>query len=304
MREAIVEVEDDWDLTAKELDSLELDAFQNIAQLGDSSTPPSSQQFNLQQHQHHHFPKPPSANHSQPFPPNPISDFRLQRVDALPQGARALPPSLKPGTKKTSLLKNCRSFLSNFFFIPAGMLQRNSNMTRIHMLTSSRVIISAFRRIPRSSWNAKERLWMFLLSSLSEAEKLEVVKAKSKSSKSKDESESLKFTQKNLISKIYTNSADDKIPAVLEYLRTVIETGCKFLIFAHHQPMIDAIHECLLKKKEKDYIKAAVLSIKAGGVGLTLTAASFAEQSWTPGDLIQVKDRAHRIGLVSSVNIY
>ncbi|RYR31423.1 hypothetical protein Ahy_B01g056227 isoform E [Arachis hypogaea] len=115
---------------------------------------------------------------------------------------------------------------------------------------------------------------------------LEVVKAKSKSSKSKDESESLKFTQKNLISKIYTNSADDKIPAVLEYLRTVIETGCKFLIFAHHQPMIDAIHECLL------------LSIKAGGVGLTLTAASFAEQSWTPGDLIQVKDRAHRIGLL------
>ncbi|XLS46050.1 hypothetical protein HN51_002915 [Arachis hypogaea] len=164
------------------------------------------------------------------------------------------------------------------------MLQRNSNMTRIHMLTSSRVIISAFRRIPRSSWNAKERLWMFLLSSLSEAEKLEVVKAKSKSSKSKDESESLKFTQKNLISK----------------------AGCKFLIFAHYQPMIDAIHECLLKKKG-GCIRidgAAVLSIKAGGVGLTLTAASFAEQSWTPGDLIQVKDRAHRIGLVSSVNIY
>ncbi|XP_052114457.1 uncharacterized protein LOC107484479 isoform X4 [Arachis duranensis] len=209
-----------------------------------------------------------------------------------------------------SLLKNCRSFLSNFFFIPAGMLQRNSNMTR---------------------------LWMFPLSSLSEAEKvlgeisnykvqLEVVKAKIKSAKSKDESESVKFTQKNLINKIYTNSADAKIPATLEYLGTFIEAGCKFLIFAHHQPMIDAIHECLLKKKvgciwidggtpaasrqqlvtdfqEKDYIKAAVLSIKAGGVGLTLTAAStviFTEQSWTPGDLIQAKDRAYRIGQVFS----
>nr|XP_025629683.1 SWI/SNF-related matrix-associated actin-dependent regulator of chromatin subfamily A-like protein 1 isoform X2 [Arachis hypogaea] len=128
------------------------------------------------------------------------------------------------------------------------------------------------------------------------------------------------------------SSKDDKIPAVLEYLETVIEAGCKFLIFAHHQPIIDAIHEWLLKKKvgciwidggtpSAWCMKATigyrflgkglyqsgcgmVLSIKAGGVGLTLTAASFAEQSWTPGDLIQVKDRAHRIGLVSSVNIY
>ncbi|MED6214110.1 hypothetical protein PIB30_099830, partial [Stylosanthes scabra] len=129
---------------------------------------------------------------------------------------------------------------------------------------------------------------------------------------------------------IYTDSAEAKIPAVLEYLGTVIEAGCKFLIFAHHQPMLEAIHEFLLKKKvgciridggtpaasrqqlgtdfqEKDFIKAAVLSIKAGGVGLTLTAAStviFAELSWAPGDLIQAEDRAHRIGQVSSVNIY
>ncbi|RYR76622.1 hypothetical protein Ahy_A01g001211 isoform B [Arachis hypogaea] len=88
---------------------------------------------------------------------------------------------------------------------------------------------------------------------------------------------------------IYTNSADAKILAALEYLGTFIEAGCKFHIFAHHQPMIDAIHECLL------------LSIKAGGVGLTLTAAStviFTEQSWTPGDLIQAKDRAYRIGQI------
>ncbi|CAH9086313.1 unnamed protein product [Cuscuta europaea] len=67
------------------------------------------------------------------------------------------------------------------------------------------------------------------------------------------------------------------------------EADCKFLIFAHHLQMIDSIHQYLLKKKvgciridsstpassrqalvtdfqEKESIKAAVLSIKAGGV--------------------------------------
>ncbi|KAL9268628.1 SWI/SNF-related matrix-associated actin-dependent regulator of chromatin subfamily A-like protein [Drosera capensis] len=129
---------------------------------------------------------------------------------------------------------------------------------------------------------------------------------------------------------LYKESAEAKIPAVVDYLGTIIEAGCKFLIFAHHQSMIDSVHQFLQKKKvgciridgttpaasrqalvadfqDKDTIKAAVLSIKAGGVGLTLTAAStiiFTELSWTPGDLIQAEDRAHRIGQVSSVNVY
>ncbi|KAL1335038.1 hypothetical protein AAHE18_11G219700 [Arachis hypogaea] len=142
-----------------------------------------------------------------------------------------------------SLLKNCRSFLSNFFFIPVGMLQRNSNMTR---------------------------LWMFPLSSLSEAEKvlgeisnykvqLEVVKAKLKSAKSKDESESVKFTQKNLINKIYTNSADAKIPAALEYLRTVIEKKKVGCIRIDGGTPAASRQQLVTDFQEKDYIKAAAL---------------------------------------------
>ncbi|XP_019419023.1 PREDICTED: SWI/SNF-related matrix-associated actin-dependent regulator of chromatin subfamily A-like protein 1 isoform X2 [Lupinus angustifolius] len=218
-----------------------------------------------------------------------------------------------------------------------GVFQGASNHDELHNLMKATVMIRRLKKDVLSELPVKRRQQVFL--DLADKDmkqinalflELEMVKAKIKASKSKDEAESLKFTQKHLINKIYTDSAEAKIPSVLDYVGTVIEAGCKFLIFAHHQPMIDSIHEFLLKKKvgciridggtpaasrqqlvtefqEKDSIKAAVLSIKAGGVGLTLTAAStviFAELSWTPGDLIQAEDRAHRIGQVSSVNIY
>ncbi|XP_031737884.1 SWI/SNF-related matrix-associated actin-dependent regulator of chromatin subfamily A-like protein 1 isoform X2 [Cucumis sativus] len=217
-----------------------------------------------------------------------------------------------------------------------GLYQGASNHVELHNLMKATLMIRRLKKDVLSELPQKRRQQVFL--DLAEKDireiralfcELEVVKGKIKACRS-EEVESLKFQQKNLINKIYTDSAEAKIPAVLNYLETVIEAGCKFLVFAHHQPMIDAIHQFFQKKKvnciridggtppamrqalvsefqQKDSIMAAVLSIKAGGVGLTLTAAStviFAELSWTPGDLIQAEDRAHRIGQVSSVNIH
>ncbi|XP_068331950.1 uncharacterized protein [Pyrus communis] len=218
-----------------------------------------------------------------------------------------------------------------------GLYQGACNHEELHNLMKATVMIRRLKNDVLSELPVKRRQQVFL--DLAEKDmkqinalfrELEMVKGKIKACQSKEEVDSLKFTEKNLINKVYTDSAEAKIPAVLDYLGTVVEAGCKFLVFAHHQSMIDSIYQFLLKKKvgciridgsiptvarqayvtefqEKDSIKAAVLSIKAGGVGLTLTAAStviFAELSWTPGDLIQAEDRAHRIGQVSSVNIY
>ncbi|KAL5782812.1 hypothetical protein ACOSP7_007841 [Xanthoceras sorbifolium] len=218
-----------------------------------------------------------------------------------------------------------------------GMYQGASNHEELHNMMKATVMIRRLKKDVLSELPVKRRQQVFLDLAEKDMKKinalfreLEVVKGKIKACESEVEIKSLKFVEKNLINKIYTDSAEAKIPAVLDYLETIIEAGCKFLIFAHHQPMLDSIHKFFIKKKvcciridggtpaasrqalvtdfqEKDDIRAAVLSIKAGGVGLTLTAAStvfFAELSWTPGDLIQAEDRVHRIGQVSSVNIY
>lgn len=51
--------------------------------------------------------------------------------------------------------------------------------------------------------------------------------------------------------------------------------------------------------------KAFVSTIRAGGVGITLTAASYAllvDRPWTPGDAEQAEDRIHRIGQNKTAN--
>lgn len=140
-----------------------------------------------------------------------------------------------------------------------------------------------------------------------------------------------KLEESKAIMEMYRRTAELKAKSVQEYTETLLDGGQKFLIFAHHTSLMDAIeHTCNRKKgckfirmdgktppvdrstlvkrfQEDNDVKVAILSIRAAGVGLTLTAAStvvFAEMTWTPGEIIQAEDRAHRIGQASSVNVY
>ncbi|KAL3273131.1 hypothetical protein HHI36_014585 [Cryptolaemus montrouzieri] len=127
----------------------------------------------------------------------------------------------------------------------------------------------------------------------------------------------------------FSETARIKIPSVVSYVLQILEKGEKFLLFAHHQIMLDSIEQILNQRNKKfiridgntnsdqrkyfidkfqrsdDYI-CALLSITAANAGITLTAAQlviFAELHWNPSILSQAESRAHRIGQDKPVTI-
>uniref|UniRef100_A0A9I9CPT4 SWI/SNF-related matrix-associated actin-dependent regulator of chromatin subfamily A-like protein 1 n=1 Tax=Cucumis melo TaxID=3656 RepID=A0A9I9CPT4_CUCME len=186
-----------------------------------------------------------------------------------------------------------------------GLYQGASNHVELHNLMKATLMIRRLKKDVLSELPLKRRQQVFL--DLAEKDireiralfcELEVVKGKIKACRS-EEVESLKFQQKNLINKMVLKEV---IALTINQMKKKV--NC-IRIDGGTPP---AMRQALVSDfQQKDSIMAAVLSIKAGGVGLTLTAAStviFTELSWTPGDLIQAEDRAHRIGQVSSVNIH
>lgn len=127
----------------------------------------------------------------------------------------------------------------------------------------------------------------------------------------------------NEMSKVRHEVALAKVPAVIDYLKDVLESIDKLVLFAHHKDVIAEIKEAfpssvvLTGDTSMQDRQAAVDrfqndpacqlfigSITAAGVGLTLTAASnvvFAELDWVPGNVTQAEDRCHRIGQTDSV---
>lgn len=120
-----------------------------------------------------------------------------------------------------------------------------------------------------------------------------------------------------------------KAPFVAEYVRELIEGGSgKVIIGAWHHPVINAIaaeladlgvvivsgeHSATARQASVDAFQAEggpqvfIGQIAAAGVGLTLTRSStvvMAEEPWTPAEVTQFEDRAHRIGQHDTVNVH
>uniref|UniRef100_A0A8C3HJ49 SWI/SNF-related matrix-associated actin-dependent regulator of chromatin subfamily A-like protein 1 n=1 Tax=Chrysemys picta bellii TaxID=8478 RepID=A0A8C3HJ49_CHRPI len=205
---------------------------------------------------------------------------------------------------------------------------RSSNLGELKLLLEESVMIRRLKSDVLSQLPAKQRKMVVVapegMNAKTKAELAATAKEMSKGYKSKQQ-------EKEALLLFYNRTAEAKIRSVIEYILELLESGRdKFLVFAHHKIVLNAISKAL-ENKHVGYIRidgstssaerqslcqkfqfsekhsVAVLSLTAANTGLTLSSADlvvFAELFWNPGVLIQAEDRAHRIGQTSSVNVH
>jgi len=165
-------------------------------------------------------------------------------------------------------------------------------------------------------------------------EKIKEIKKKIKEAKKHDDEEGYGEAVKELkefnsssfidLSRVRHTTALKKVPYAIEHINALLESVDKIVVFAHHIDVLDELYKefkndaVLLKgstsqEERKEIIdhfqtdpncRLFISSIKAGGIGITLTSAStvlFVELDWTPAIISQAEDRCHRIGQENAV---
>lgn len=122
-----------------------------------------------------------------------------------------------------------------------------------------------------------------------------------------------------------TLAAKGKVKQAIDFISAFLESGKQLIVFCSFHEIVDELKKAFPKAVsvtgrdsqtdkqaavdafQSGYSSLIICSIKAAGVGLTLTAASdvaFVEFPWTYADCIQCEDRAHRIGQRCNVTCY
>lgn len=112
-----------------------------------------------------------------------------------------------------------------------------------------------------------------------------------------------------------------KVETAQEMAEEILEQGRQVVIFTEFRESAQKLHNALggellmgdtptgdrqgmVDRFQSGQSRVFISTIKAGGVGITLTAASdviLVDRAWTPGDVAQAIDRLHRIGQHNSV---
>ncbi|XP_071856734.1 SWI/SNF-related matrix-associated actin-dependent regulator of chromatin subfamily A-like protein 1 isoform X1 [Bombus fervidus] len=201
----------------------------------------------------------------------------------------------------------------------------SSNMQELQLLLKRTCVIRRLKNDVLNQLPAKKREVIILDPGLIKVGTKEMVEISKKL-----EREVLNGMEKHhTLLQYYNESGVAKQKAICDYISKLFMNKQKFIIFAHHQNVMDAICD-VAEFMDRKYIRidgktnperrkyqidqfqncddcmVAVLSITAANAGITLTAAKlvvFAELFWNPGILCQAEDRVHRIGQDNSVII-
>eukprot|EP01103_Thecamoeba_quadrilineata_P015644 TRINITY_DN5007_c0_g1_i1.p1 TRINITY_DN5007_c0_g1~~TRINITY_DN5007_c0_g1_i1.p1 ORF type:complete len:823 (-),score=154.18 TRINITY_DN5007_c0_g1_i1:46-2403(-) len=200
----------------------------------------------------------------------------------------------------------------------------SSNLPELHRILESSFMIRRMKKDVLEQLPLKTRKQVFI--EPSPAILKEIVKMSTQAARLGRKT----MQYRELITAMYVLTGKAKIDAAKEYLKDLVEKGDKFIVFAHHMAVMDAIQD-FIKESGHKYIridgttpsqlrqelvntfqndekcKVAILSITAAGQGITLNAAAlavFVELYWTPGVLLQAEDRIHRIGQTFPVTIH
>lgn len=130
------------------------------------------------------------------------------------------------------------------------------------------------------------------------------------------------------MAKVRAELAVAKAPLIAQHVTDIMDgtdPDYKVIVFAHHREVVsilcdalseygvvsitgdtamNARQEAVDRFQTDSSIRVFVGNIQAAGVGLTLTASAhvvFAELDWTPANVMQAEDRAHRVGQLNSV---
>ncbi|CAD8095659.1 unnamed protein product [Paramecium sonneborni] len=218
-----------------------------------------------------------------------------------------------------------------------------SNLKELHFLLTNYIMIRRLKKDVLSQLPEKRRVKVRIAGDSSQVKQIgallhqlgnmDIQQLINKDSifqdQSKDQSDQM-FTVNTILQKCYMLTGQAKIKAIKDYINTLFENDIKFLFFAHHKDVLDAVQEYCVQNEiqymridgsvgieqrhqnvqmfqNNDEIRIAILSITSANYGITLTAAStivFGEMHWTPAIMMQAEDRAHRIGQAQCVDCH
>nr|CAD7398451.1 unnamed protein product [Timema cristinae] len=216
-------------------------------------------------------------------------------------------------------LRYCAAVKTNWAWDYSG----SSNMVELHLLLEKRFMIRRLKSNVISELPPKIRELVIL--------NRDMIKGTNSEMKGCEKALNVQglrgLERRGALLSYYCATGKAKLPAIVDYICDLLDTGRKFICFAHHQIVLDGICEAIEERnlsyiridgstpsevrkqhcdlfQYNDEVMVAVLSITAANSGITLTSAHlvvFAELFWNPGILTQAEDRAHRLGQQDSV---